>query len=181
MVMDDKTLIAECVKGNAKAQKALFDKYASKMLAVCMRYFSNQMEAEDVLQDGFVKVFNNLDKYDDRGVFEGWMRRIFVNTALDELRRRKMQFSEEDIGDISYKIEPASKRTDDNILAEDLMKLVRAMPEGYRIIFNLFAIEGYSHKEIAQQLNIEESTSKSQYFRARAFLRQRLEKLNFER
>lgn len=181
MAMDNTTLIAECVKGDAKAQKALFDKYASKMLAVCMRYFPSQMEAEDVLQDGFVKVFSHIDKYDDRGSFEGWMRRVFVNTALDELRKRKMAFTEEDISEIPYRIEHASKGTDEEIIAEDLMKLIRTMPEGYRVVFNLFAIEGYSHKEIAQQLQIEESTSKSQYFRARAFLRQQLEKLNIGR
>jgi len=180
MIMDEITLIAECVKGNARAQKMLFDKFASKMLTVCRRYFPNKMEAEDILQDGFVKVFQHLENYQHKGSFEGWMRRIFANTALDELRKRKDFLEEKDVSDLSYKLD-ASISSDDAVQADDLLRMIQALPTGYRIVFNLFAIEGYSHKEIAKKLKISENTSKSQYFRAKAILKAHLEKLNFER
>jgi len=180
LVMDDKTLIAGCVKGDAKAQKALFDKYASKMLVVCLRYFPNKMEAEDILQDGFVKIFHKIVDFKEDGSFEGWIRRIFVNTALDELRKRKSIFEEKDVSEFSYKI-TNNQSTDGDLRADDLLKMVQTLPDGYRIVFNMFAIEGYSHKEIAEILNISENTSKSQFFRAKALLRTQLEKIDFER
>lgn len=179
--MEEKTLIAECVKGNAKAQKLLFDKYASKMLAVCMRYFSNKMEAEDVFQEGFVKVFKNIGDFKNLGSFEGWIRRIFIHAALDELRKHKDFLVESDVQDIPHQLSPLNNRADNQLLADDLMKMVMALPDGYRTIFNMFALEGYSHKEIAELLNISENTSKSQYFRAKALLRTQLEKIDFER
>lgn len=178
--MDEKTLIAECVKGNAKAQKTLFDKTSSKMMVVCLRYFPNRMEAEDILQDGYIKVFQNIGNYKHDGSFEGWMRRIFANTALDEIRRRKTVLEEQDVSDFSYKITNHEK-TDGNLQADDLLKMVQELPDGYRIVFNMFAIEGYSHKEISDILEISENTSKSQFFRARALLRTQLEKIDFER
>lgn len=179
--MDEKALIEGCVKEDARAQKMLFDKYASKMLAVCMRYFNNKMEAEDILQEGFIKVFKHIRNYEQKGSFEGWMRRIFVNTALDEIRKKKMNFDESDIEEIPFKIGFEQHNSEDQLFADDLMKIVQALPTGYRTIFNLFAIEGYSHKEIADMLNISESTSKSQYFRAKALLKTQLEKIDFER
>ncbi len=178
--MDEKTLITGCVKGDAKAQKALFDKYASKMMVVCMRYFPNKMEAEDILQDGFVKIYQKIDHYKHDGSFEGWLRRIFANTALDEIRRRKTNIEEQDVSEFSYKI-TNNETTDGDLQADDLLKMVQALPDGYRIVFNMFAIEGYSHKEIAEKLGISENTSKSQFFRAKAFLRTQLEKIEFER
>jgi RNA polymerase sigma factor (sigma-70 family) len=178
--MDEKTLITGCVKGDAKAQKALFDKYASKMMVVCMRYFPNKMEAEDILQDGFVKIYQKIDHYKHDGSFEGWLRRIFANTALDEIRRRKTNIEEQDVSEFSYKI-TNNETTDGDLQADDLLKMVHALPDGYRIVFNMFAIEGYSHKEIAEKLGISENTSKSQFFRAKAFLRTQLEKIEFER
>lgn len=178
--MDEKTLITGCVKGDAKAQKALFDRYASKMMVVCMRYFPNKMEAEDVLQDGFVKIFQKIENYKFDGSFEGWMKRIFANTALDEIRRRKTVIEEQDVSEYSYKIFNNSS-TDENLRADDLLKMIQAMPVGYRVVFNMFAIEGYSHKEIAEILDIPENTSKSQFFRAKAFLKAQLEKIEFER
>lgn len=178
--MDEKTLIAGCVKGDAKAQKTLFDKYASKMMVVCMRYFPNKMEAEDILQDGFVKVFQKIDHYKHEGSFEGWLRRVFANTALDEIRRKRTNIEEQDVSELSYKI-TNHESTDDDLQADDLLKMVQGLPDGYRIVFNMFAIEGYSHKEIAETLGISENTSKSQFFRAKAFLRTQLEKIEFER
>lgn len=178
--MDDNTLVVECVKGNAKAQKMLFDKFASKMMSVCMRYANDTMEAEDVLQEGFVKVFSKLPDFKMEGSLEGWIRRIMVNTSLDAIRKQKRHLGDTKLEDVEYKVTNLES-ANDQLMAEDLMKLVQALPDGYKVVFNLFAIEGYSHKEIADLLGVTENTSKSQYSRARAYLRTQLEKLEVER
>jgi RNA polymerase sigma factor (sigma-70 family) len=178
--MDDKTLISECVKGNAKAQKLLFEKFAPKMMSVCLRYFRDVEEAEDALQDGFIKVFNKLPDFKMEGSLEGWIRRVIVNTSLDTLRKNKHYKNDVQLDDVDFKIANIDSAMD-KLMAEDLMKLIHRLPEGYRLVFNLFAIEGYSHKEIADLLEINENTSKSQYSRAKAFLRTEIEKLGIER
>ncbi len=174
--MDDLTLVNECAKGNSKAQRALFDKFAPKMLAVCQRYLRNNQEAEDVLQDGFVKVFQKIVDFKMEGSLEGWIRRIVVNTALDTIRKNKKLLDDVQVEEVQYKVSFTDHQFDGMDLAQ-LMKLIDAMPDGYRIVFNMFAIEGYSHKEIADTLGVTENTSKSQYSRARAFLRTQLELL----
>lgn len=174
--MDDLTLVNECAKGNSKAQRALFDKFAPKMLAVCQRYLRNNQEAEDVLQDGFVKVFQKIVDFKMEGSLEGWIRRIVVNTALDTIRRNKKLLDDVQVEEVQYKVSFTDHQFDGMDLAQ-LMKLINEMPDGYRIVFNMFAIEGYSHKEIADTLGVTENTSKSQYSRARAFLRTQLELL----
>lgn len=174
--MDELTMVVECAKGNAKAQRMLFDKFAPKMLSVCARYMPEIEEAEDVLQDGFVKVFQKIGEFKMEGSLEGWIRRVMVNTALDALRKNKKTSTDVSIDDVSYKLPYDDVAFDDMDVAH-LMRLIESMPEGYRIVFNLFAVEGYSHKEIADNLGITESTSKSQYSRARAFLRAQLEKV----
>ena len=178
--MDDETLINECVKGNAKAQKMLFDKFAPKMMTVCLRYSADNMEAEDILQDGFVKAFNKLVDFKMEGSLEGWIRRIMVNTALDAIRKNKKYAMDANIDDVGYKLSNYEIASD-QIEAEDLMKLINSMPDGYKVVFNLFAIEGYSHREIGELMNISENTSKSQYSRARSYLRTLLQKLEIER
>lgn len=174
--MDDLTLVNECAKGNSKAQRALFDKFAPKMMAVCQRYLRNSQEAEDVLQDGFVKVFQKIVDFKMEGSLEGWIRRIVVNTALDTIRKNKKLLDDVQIEEVQYKVPFTDHQFDGMDLAQ-LMKLIDEMPDGYRIVFNMFAIEGYSHKEIADTLGVTENTSKSQYSRARAFLRNQLELL----
>ena len=174
--MDDLTLVNECAKGNSKAQRALFDKFAPKMLAVCQRYLRNNQEAEDVLQDGFVKVFQKIVDFKMEGSLEGWIRRIVVNTALDTIRRNKKLLDDVQVEEVQYKVSFTDHQFDGMDLAQ-LMKLINEMPDGYRVVFNMFAIEGYSHKEIADTLGVTENTSKSQYSRARAFLRTQLELL----
>lgn len=174
--MDDLTLVNECAKGNSKAQRALFDKFAPKMLAVCHRYLRNNQEAEDVLQDGFVKVFQKIVDFKMEGSLEGWIRRIVVNTALDTIRKNKKLLDDIQIEEVQYKVSFTDHQFDGMDLAQ-LMKIIDSMPDGYRIVFNMFAIEGYSHKEIADTLGVTENTSKSQYSRARAFLRTQLELL----
>ncbi|WP_343747365.1 RNA polymerase sigma factor [Fluviicola sp.] len=174
--MEDLTLVNECAKGNSKAQRALFDKFAPKMLAVCQRYLRNNQEAEDVLQDGFVKVFQKIVDFKMEGSLEGWIRRIIVNTALDTIRKNKKLLDDVQVEEVQYKVSFTDHQFEGMDLAQ-LMKLINEMPDGYRVVFNMFAIEGYSHKEIADTLGVTENTSKSQYSRARAFLRTQLELL----
>ncbi|GAB5417156.1 MAG: sigma-70 family RNA polymerase sigma factor [Crocinitomicaceae bacterium] len=178
--MDESALVKKCIKGDARAQRALFEKFAPKMLGVCMRYAKNTEQAEDVLQDGFVKVFTKLSNYSGNGSLEGWIRRVIVNTALDEIRRNVKFQNNVNVDDVDYKLELNSHIVE-GLAADDLMKIINDLPDGYRIVFNMFAIEGYSHKEIAMQLNISENTSKSQYSRARAYLKVKLEELGIER
>ena len=173
--MEDYELVRQCIKGNSRAQKALFDKYAPKMFSVCMRYMKKTEESEDALQDSFVKIFSKLSDFKYEGVLEGWIRRIVVNSCLDQIRKNSKFLNDVQAEEVEYKLEQNSFIAE-NLMAEDLMKLIQRMPDGYRIVFNMFAIEGYSHQEIAAQLGVTESTSKSQYVRARAYLRERIEK-----
>jgi RNA polymerase sigma-70 factor (ECF subfamily) len=178
--MNDETLVDECVSGNAKAQRMLFERYSAKMLGVAIRYIKDKERAEDVLQDAFIKVFKNVKKFKHDGSLEGWIRRIVVNTALDQLRKNKKRQSNVELDDSFFELATDSF-TVERLQAESLLNLVQQLPEGYRTVFNLFAIEGYSHKEIAEKLSISENTSKSQYSRAKSVLRDVLKKLNIER
>ncbi len=130
-----------------------------------------------MLQDGFIKVYQKLKDYKKEGSLEGWIRRIMVNTSLDQLRKNTRQLGDTAIDDVDYKVE-GSSFVIEQLMADDLLKLIQQLPEGYKMVFNLYAIEGYSHQEIGETLGITESTSKSQYSRARAYLRERLEQLN---
>lgn len=174
--MSYEQIINDCLKGKARAQRELFDLLSPKMMTVCLRYMGNAPEAEDVFQMAFVKVFKNLKDFQKDGSFEGWVRRIFVNSCLDQIRKNKKTKFDVSVDDVSYKLEHDDYIVE-SLIAEDLMKLVNEMPDGYRTVFNLFAIEGYSHKEIADTLGITESTSKSQYKRARGYLMNSLEKI----
>ncbi|HNR85028.1 MAG TPA: RNA polymerase sigma factor [Taishania sp.] len=178
--MEEQTLIKDCLNGNPIAQRKLFEKFAPKMMTVCLRYMKDRQEAEDVLQDGFVKVFQKFHLYENSGSLEGWIRRIIVNTALDQLRKNSKFGYMDDVDEVGYKIENNSY-TFENLVAQDLMKMIDQMPNGYKVVFNMFAIEGYSHKEIGEMLGISENTSKSQYLRARDYLKKQLEKIEIER
>lgn len=171
--MDDTTLVIECVKGNPRAQRMLFDRFSSKMLGVCLRYAKDSEQADDILQDGFVKVFTKLKDFKNEGSLEGWIRRVMVNTALDQIRKNGKTLGDVSVDDVQYKIEN-NDHIAERLMAEDLLKLINSMPDGYKVVFNMFAIEGYTHNEIADTLGISESTSKSQYSRARAYLRERI-------
>ena len=177
--MNDSTLVKKCIDGDQRAQRALFERFAPKMLGVCLRYAKERTQAEDVLQDGFVKVFTKISDYNG-GSLEGWIRRIMVNTSLDQIRKNHKFQDNVNIDQVDYKIVDNGFILE-GLIADDLMLLVNAMPDGYRTVFNMFAIEGYSHKEIAKELGVSENTSKSQYSRARAFLKTKLEEGNFER
>lgn len=169
---EEERLISKCREHDGKAQKALYDKYASKMLGVCMRYIKDNDQAEDVMITGFVKVFEKIDQFKSEGSFEGWLRRIMVNQSLSFIRKNKGMYLEVDIEAADR--EPDYKSLNDNLEAQDLLNLINNLPTGYQTVFNLYAIEGYSHKEIAEQLGISENTSKSQLSRARTLLQKQL-------
>lgn len=179
--MDDETLVEECVSGNAKAQRLLFDRFSPRMMGAILRYISDRERAEDVLQDGFIKVFNNIHKFENNGSLEGWIRRIMINTALDQIRKDKKRQRDVEIDSMDYFELKQNSKSEGILEAESLLELVQSLPDGYRTVFNLLAIEGYSHKEIAEELNISENTSKSQYSRARSALQELLNKYKIER
>lgn len=171
----EKSLISACRKGKRSAQKELYEKYNQKMFGVCLGYVKNDFEAEDVLMKAFMKVFDKIDTFKEAGSFEGWIRRIVVNEALGHIRKYH-KIKNEEIEKADYEGHFSSNNV--QLEADDLMKLVNALPIGYKTVFNLYAIEGYSHKEIAEKLEITESTSKSQLNRARKALKKSLEEEN---
>ena len=176
-LMEEQELIEGCRKANRLAQKELYDKYARKMMGVCLRYVSDWETARDPLQDGFVKVFTNLDTYSGNGSFEGWMRKIGVNGALEHIRKSDVLREASDWDSVGEQPEAASASAISELSAAELMKLVQTLPAGFRMVFNLFAVEGYSHREIAEMLHITESTSRSQYVRARQLLQKKVKEL----
>jgi RNA polymerase sigma-70 factor (ECF subfamily) len=165
-------LIEGCLLGNPIMQKKLYDKFAAKMYGICLRYAANSEDAKDILQDGFVKVFTNLIKFKAAGSFEGWMRRIFVNTAIENYRRKNQLYAITENQEERIPNQEVSAL--DTLEADDIVRLISELPNGYRTVFNLFAVEGYSHKEIATMMNISEGTSKSQYARAKAWLQEKI-------
>ena len=178
--MNEPTLVKKCLKRDQRAQKELFDKYSPKMMGVCLRYMKNKEQAEDALQDGFVKVFSKLNLYKGKGSLEGWVRRVLVNTCLDQIRKKVKLNMNVSMDEVEYMIEHNGYIIE-GLSAKDLLEMVNSMPDGYRVVFNMFAIEGYSHKEIAKELGVSENTSKSQYLRARGYLRIKMEEQGIER
>ena len=167
--LDEKQLIEGCINNDRKAQKALYDKYSKRMLAVCLRYVKDMEDARDLLQEGFLKLFTNLHTFTGEGLFDGWVRKIFVNCALERLRHQDVLKNAVDIDETDYASTP-DESSISQLSADEIMAYVRELRDGFRTVFNMFAIEGYSHKEIGQILNIAESTSRSQYVRARKLL-----------
>ena len=171
----DSELIEGCRQNNRKSQERLYKKYSGLLLGICLRYVKNRAEAEDVMMEGFMKIYRLIPTFIASGSFEGWMKRIMVYTAIEHYRKlSKMPFDEytsQDSGVNDYII--------DNISARDILKLMEAMPEGYRMILNMHAIEGYTHKEISEMMGISEGTSKSQLNRSKIFLKKLIEKTFF--
>lgn len=161
--------------GKREFQKKLYETYAGKMLFVCYRYTRNREEAEDVLQDAFIKVFRNINSFKFMGSFEGWVRRIMVHTAIEHIRRKKQTTVFDDIENVVH--HPESETDASGKLSEkELVKMLHLLPDGYRTVFNLYVVEGYSHKEIAGMLGINEGTSKSQLSKAKNHLKTLLHK-----
>ncbi len=170
--MSDSDLITGCIAGDRRMQESLYRKYSAKMYAVCLRYASNTDDARDLLQEGFIKVFRNLEKFRHEGSFEGWMRRVFVNTSIEHFRKKVYTNSISEKEEMA--VEDASWTALDNLAEKDIVQLVRELSPGYRTVFNMYVIEGYSHKEIGDLLGITEGTSKSQLARAKAILQKKV-------
>lgn len=165
-------MIEGCKKGDRHAQKLLYDRFSGKMFALCCRYVKDKMEAEDILLTAFTKILDRIGQYKNEGSFEGWIRKVMVNESLSYLRKNKSMYVETDIEAVDK--EPNYEKLENHLEAQDLLKLISELPSGYRIVFNMFAIDGYSHKEIGEQLGINENTSKSQLSRARIVLQKKL-------
>jgi len=165
-------IIKGCIKGRADCQRMLFEAYARKMMSVCLRYVVNHHDAEDILQEAFIKVFAHIQQFKFEGSFEGWLRRIVVNTALKTLQKKKLHFAE--VNETTIPAVSADASASSSLQVEQLMKLLNSLPDGYRIVFNLYVIEGYDHEEIAKMLNIQTSTSRSQLVKARKMLQQKI-------
>jgi RNA polymerase sigma-70 factor (ECF subfamily) len=164
-------LIHDCKKGERKAQEQLYQLYSSKLFSVCLKYSPSKAEAEDNLQDSFLTIFNKIGQYKFKGSFEGWLRKIAVNTVLQKYRKTSVfdMVTDEIEGEVTVTVE------EDSISLEYLLSLIQELPDRYRLTFNLYVLDGYSHKEIAQMLNISEGTSKSNLARARVILKKRIE------
>jgi len=169
-----RNIIKGCLAGNRRDQELLYRRHSARLYAVCLQYSGSNDEARDILQEGFIKIFDNLIHYKHEGSFEGWMHRIVVNTALEKYRSRHNLYRVEDIDQLQET--DVLSETDDyaGLEAVDLLDIIRSLPPKYRMVFNLFAIEGYSHKEISQMMNISEGTSKSNLSRARLILQKKV-------
>jgi RNA polymerase sigma factor (sigma-70 family) len=167
--MTEEAIFQGCLKNQAAAQRELYNRYSPKMLAVCYRFAHNREDAEDMLQEGFIKIFSQIHTFQNKGAFEGWIRRITVHTCINHLKKNK-RFNES--VDIIYasSIQVREDSVPSIVQAKQVVECIRMLPIGYRTVLNLYAIEGYSHREIGEMLDIEESTSRSQYTRARQML-----------
>lgn len=171
--INEPDLIRGCLAGDSRMQEVLYNRFAPKMYAVCLRYSNNTEDAQDLLQEGFIKIYRNLDRFRAEGSFEGWVRRVFVNTSIEHYRR-KMNISSTSEREEAL-VEDHSWNALDKLAEKDIIRLVQDLSPGYRTVFNMYAIEGYSHKEIGNMLNISEGTSKSQLARAKGILQKRVE------
>ena len=173
---NEKEIIGRCIRGDRKAQTLLYKKHSPKMYGICLRYAKNNTDAEDILQEGFIKVFRYLKDFRGEGSFEGWMRRIMITTSLNFYKKKNLLKSDIDFDRIQLDSSTGPEAVS-NMTVEELLSLVRKLPVGYRTVFNLNTIEGYSHQEISELLNISINTSKSQLSRAKYSLKSKLVKL----
>lgn len=171
-------IISGCQKGKRSAQDRLYAKYSAMLYGVCLRYTNTKEEAEDVMQEGWVKIYKNISSYSMEGSFEGWMRRIMVNTAITGYRKNKKHMYQSDITDpINHEHYKTPENTAD-YTQEELLNAIEQLPPGYKLVFNMYVIEGYKHKEIAEQLGVNINTSKSQLSRAKQHLQNYLTELS---
>ncbi len=171
--MKEETLIASCLRNDPTAQRELYNRFSPRMLSVCYRFAPNRDDAEDMLQEGFIKVFTQMHTFQNKGAFEGWIRRIVVHTCINYLKKNK-KFNENINLIYAHGVQTREETIPSIMQAKQVIESIRNLPIGYRTVLNLYAIEGYNHREIADMLDIEESTSRSQYTRAKAMLEQML-------
>ncbi len=173
-MQDEKQIIEGCCRNDRIAQKALYERYASVLLGVCIRYSGRRDEAEDILQDGLVKIYYNIKDFAGKGSFINWMKKIMVNTAITSYHRNLKHQYHQDIEDIREMEIKGVSLGSAEFTREELANVIKELPAGYRLVFNLYAVEGYKHKEIAEMLEIDVNTSKSQYSRAKGLIRKKL-------
>ncbi|MCC5944045.1 MAG: RNA polymerase sigma factor [Bernardetiaceae bacterium] len=173
---DEDELIKGCLKGKAKAQKHLYDAYAPRMYPIAMRYAKTTLEADDILQESFIKIFENIAQFKQDCPLEFWIKRIVINTALKQNRKKIEKAHTEEVSDLNYKPNQHTDQIVASLNYEALLKLIQQLAPRYQMVFNLYAIEGYKHKEIADMLDITEGTSKSQYARAKVILQELIAK-----
>ncbi|MEQ8364257.1 MAG: sigma-70 family RNA polymerase sigma factor [Cyclobacteriaceae bacterium] len=178
-MLTEEDLIKGCAKGERASQKALYERYCQKMMAICLRYAKSEQEAEDILQEGFVKVFSNISKFRAESQLATWITRIMINTALNKQRSKVYMVPMLDVNE-GHLIQEEEVSLS-HFHMKDLLKVIQSLPDGCRIVFNLFAIEGYGHKEISEMTGISVGTSKSQYNRAKSLLRSKIEMLQKEK
>lgn len=166
----EQRLIAGCKRGESWARKEVYEKYSSAMMALCVRYVADYEQAKDVVQDGFVKLFTKIDQFEGRGAFGGWIRKIFVNTALEYLSQNALFNTNVPMENVSDSWEKFDNQLIEQISADDLLECIEELPERCRLVFNLFAIEGFSHAEISERLGIRENSSRAMFSRARKLL-----------
>ncbi len=184
MMISEEQIIAGCIAGKRHERNMLYKKYASKMHGVCLRYTINKAEAEDILMEGFMKIYSNIKTFRNDGSFEGWLKRIIINTAITHYRKNnKYHFI--DIEQIELSEMEDSQEENDieemQFSKEEMLNVIQQLPEGYKMVFNLFVFENYSHKEIAEMLEISENTSKTQLLKARKWLRNKLQDLSIKK
>lgn len=167
----EQELVKGCIKGNRKSQEEFYKIFAPKMYTICLSYANRKDDAMDILQDGFIKAFRNIKKFNSDGSLEGWLRRIIVNTAIDYYRKHKKEIPFLDSAEIQIS-DQGKENVFSSLGLEDILGYLSRLPDGARLIFNLYAIEGYNHREIAKKLNVTEGTSKSQFNRARTLLKE---------
>ncbi|BDQ13090.1 RNA polymerase sigma factor [Sediminibacterium sp. TEGAF015] len=167
--MTEQSILAGCLNNDPSAQRELYNRYSPKMLSVCYRFANSREDAEDMLQEGFIKVFTQMHTFQNKGAFEGWIRRIIVHTCINFLKKNKKFSNSIDLDQADY-LEVREETMPSVMQARQIIECIRLLPLGYRTVLNLYAMEGYSHKEIADMLDIEESTSRSQYTRAKSML-----------
>lgn len=167
--MTEQSILAGCLNNDPSAQRELYNRYSPKMLSVCYRFANSREDAEDMLQEGFIKVFTQMHTFQNKGAFEGWIRRVIVHTCINFLKKNKKFSNSIDLEQADY-LEVKEETMPSVMQARQIIECIRLLPLGYRTVLNLYAMEGYSHKEIADMLDIEESTSRSQYTRAKSML-----------
>ncbi len=183
--LTEEELISGCKRKDRKAQKALYDAHSYQLMGLCRRYCNSREDAEDVLQEGFMNIFESLHQYKGHGQLKAWMRRVIINTALQRIRKRKKEpiFSSLDVVNPQLKLADHQESWPETYKYETILEAIQNLPLGYRLVFNLYVVDGLSHREIAQKLDISEGTSKSQLYKAKAYLKQSLlkTKLNIVR
>lgn len=165
-----------CLKGNRQAQKKFYEMYKDTMFTMCLRYADSRQDAEDILQDGFIKVFRDLHQYRGTGVLEGWVRRVILNVALQYIKKKKAAFVTDDLDLVSWKLQDESSVFNEEPISKGLIKLMHKLPPGFRTVLNLYVLEDYTHPQISEELGISVGTSKSQLNRAKALMKRMLEK-----